>query len=789
MAVVLSGITESVAGKKICATNKMTTVCDSFHRDPTINPRTGKSIKIGGPVYNALVKECGAPPGAPAGTPAVVATGTVVPGTVLVGGVPTVTLVAPPPRPTVVRPPTIPRPTVLPPGTVVAVPPPTVVAPRATVVVPPPTIPRPTVVVAPPTIPRPTVLPPGVVALPPPTVVAPRPTVVAPPRPTVVAVPPPTVVAVPPPTVLPPGAVALPPPTIPRPTVVALPPPTVVAPPTVPRSTVTQLFPPTEIIEVVEVTPQTPQSPGTVSPRRLKLLSPSPRTVPLPLSPSPSPRTQPLSPIPFNLSPSPFASPVVTGGVVEQFAPLPTNLNLTPALTPTVLPLPAESPLGLLPANLSLTPALTPTILPLPSSPALSPAQIPLPASPVLSPVSPIPTPSPVILTGTPVGSPALRPASPGLSPIYPVGSPVVTSPVVPDPSPIASPWPSPRSPSGSPVVVSPVGSPTIAVSPALSPAGSPAIVSPGVTIPISPRRIHLSPSNKITTDVTISELSKTTQAPWGAFNQPRRANEDTYQIKKIGNNLRYYAVFDGHGAPHQREGNLTHVAEYAQAHLHERIAAALAGVDPTNVNAVIAAIAAAFVDFDREMHDQKLMAGSTATVIIIDDARNIIYQVNLGDSRSIIYESGGTIIAQTADHKPTDPEESQRIRSAGGFVAGGRVVGNLAVARAFGDFDMKLKPNDPTYAYDPINGMVSAVPTITTLPKVPNSHIIITSDAPFERGVLDNQALVNMAESARAVAISQGHSATLGDQVTINMVNTIGPQTTDDTTVLYVDV
>jgi len=43
-----------------------------------------------------------------------------------------------------------------------------------------------------------------------------------------------------------------------------------------------------------------------------------------------------------------------------------------------------------------------------------------------------------------------------------------------------------------------------------------------------------------------------------------------------------------------------------------------------------------------------------------------------------------------TIDHKPTDLKEEERIKGAGGFVSHGRVDGNLAVSRAFGDFWLK---------------------------------------------------------------------------------------------------
>jgi hypothetical protein len=36
-------------------------VCDDFRTDPSVNPRTGRKIKIGGPVYARLARECGVP--------------------------------------------------------------------------------------------------------------------------------------------------------------------------------------------------------------------------------------------------------------------------------------------------------------------------------------------------------------------------------------------------------------------------------------------------------------------------------------------------------------------------------------------------------------------------------------------------------------------------------------------------------------------------------------------------------------------------------------------------------
>jgi len=83
------------------------------------------------------------------------------------------------------------------------------------------------------------------------------------------------------------------------------------------------------------------------------------------------------------------------------------------------------------------------------------------------------------------------------------------------------------------------------------------------------------------------------------------------------------------------------------------------------------------------------------------DDVRACRYRVvlaNLGDSRGLVVRfSDGRLLGETADHKPDLPEESSRIRAAGGIVTKAslklgpaRVDGDLALSRAFGDFRLK---------------------------------------------------------------------------------------------------
>jgi serine/threonine protein phosphatase PrpC len=292
--------------------------------------------------------------------------------------------------------------------------------------------------------------------------------------------------------------------------------------------------------------------------------------------------------------------------------------------------------------------------------------------------------------------------------------------------------------------------------------------------------------SNPISTQFNFSQpnlpLAPLTRG-WGGANQAQRANEDTYRAAKIGNNLRYFAVFDGHGAPHRR--NAQHVADYADKNLHVELAAALKDIDPNNLEAVTSALSETIVNFDRKMRDLGLQAGSTATIVLIDDARNVIYQINVGDSRSLIYRpDSGQILSETRDHHPHDLEESMRIRRAGGYVDHARVQGSLALSRALGDYAYKFTDNQ---TYDPINGAVSAVPTIITTTKQPGTEIILTSDAPFEGNAYDNQSLVNLAQT---ISNSLDRNDPMYSRTLSNtMVRTIVPKTTDDTTVVHVTV
>jgi serine/threonine protein phosphatase PrpC len=71
---------------------------------------------------------------------------------------------------------------------------------------------------------------------------------------------------------------------------------------------------------------------------------------------------------------------------------------------------------------------------------------------------------------------------------------------------------------------------------------------------------------------------------------------------------------------------------------------------------------------------------------------------VNAGDSRGVLARTD-CVVALSEDHKPDNTIEINRIERAHHYVEDSRVDGNLALSRAFGDFQYKdqssLKPED----------------------------------------------------------------------------------------------
>ena len=114
-----------------------------------------------------------------------------------------------------------------------------------------------------------------------------------------------------------------------------------------------------------------------------------------------------------------------------------------------------------------------------------------------------------------------------------------------------------------------------------------------------------------------------------------------------------------------------------------------------SDINLLGEALAQAFLDIDvalrahQGLESTKDTSGCTSVTAVITP-RYIICS-NAGDSRCVM-GTNGMAKALSEDHKPTDDIERKRIENAGGTVQWKRVDGDLAVSRAFGDFQFKQR-------------------------------------------------------------------------------------------------
>lgn len=158
-----------------------------------------------------------------------------------------------------------------------------------------------------------------------------------------------------------------------------------------------------------------------------------------------------------------------------------------------------------------------------------------------------------------------------------------------------------------------------------------------------------------------------------------REYNEDRHCVEtNLYKDYSLYAVFDGHGDDK--------VATFAKQYLKEVLKTELQKDQSEELSLYNS------LKILNNLIPEDIGNNSGSTVVMLLKKGAKYWVANVGDSRAII-NSNDKAIAITEDHKPGVVSELNRIRDLGGFVfnMGGvpRVMGNLALSRALGDFNL----------------------------------------------------------------------------------------------------
>lgn len=131
-------------------------------------------------------------------------------------------------------------------------------------------------------------------------------------------------------------------------------------------------------------------------------------------------------------------------------------------------------------------------------------------------------------------------------------------------------------------------------------------------------------------------------------------------------------------------------VVEFVEKHFAKTL---LVELDFDTKRSVEDCITSAYIITDIKSRQAELMqSGCTAVTCLIkkeSDGVRYLYSANVGDSRAVLSRKGKAS-RLSEDHKASDKTEKHRVEELGGFVLRDRVLGMLAVSRAFGDHNLK---------------------------------------------------------------------------------------------------
>mmetsp|Transcript_80030 Transcript_80030/g.246838 ORF Transcript_80030/g.246838 Transcript_80030/m.246838 type:complete len:420 (+) Transcript_80030:451-1710(+) len=152
-----------------------------------------------------------------------------------------------------------------------------------------------------------------------------------------------------------------------------------------------------------------------------------------------------------------------------------------------------------------------------------------------------------------------------------------------------------------------------------------------------------------------------------------------------------FFGIYDGHGG--------RDCVSFVRQRLHMNIVAALhakGGLDKSTQvhHDLFESLTQGFKETDRQFLSmaqalEGFNGGSGCAAVVACVVGGWVWCANVGDSRALLCRDGRAV-QLSLDHKPDREDEAERIEAAGGFVSFHRVMGRLAVSRAFGDEEYK---------------------------------------------------------------------------------------------------
>ncbi|KAI5347231.1 PREDICTED: phosphatase [Prunus dulcis] len=204
-----------------------------------------------------------------------------------------------------------------------------------------------------------------------------------------------------------------------------------------------------------------------------------------------------------------------------------------------------------------------------------------------------------------------------------------------------------------------------------------------------------------IAIDAPGSSLTDVAGIRWGStsLQGAREEMEDGVVVRSDGlDGFSFAAVFDGHAGFNS--------VKFLRDELYKECCAALQGgllLRGNDFKTIREALQETFEKVDAkllnwlERNGEEDESGSTATVMFVENDTLVISHV--GDS-CVVQSCSGKAEVLTHPHRPygsnkVSLQEIKRIREAGGWIVNGRICGDIAVSRAFGDMRFKTKKNE----------------------------------------------------------------------------------------------